>query len=170
MKEKGTIRLAGYITIIILDVFLVMHGDLWTENLSINASKSIINYLLLLLLTIIMAATYYYPVNKYGKKSLALIFCLAILGIGIIPYNIGPLINSIHIIVAYACFTLVSAISLYIIQSSYSRYKNTSMVIMLVVLAITGITYLKVMVINGFMQLIYIVGLDLTIMILDLGN
>lgn len=168
MQNKYSIQ---YLLIPLLLIGLTTRADLFLSNLS-GITHNLKYYLLLVFTNTYLIFVYYPTIKQVTNRKLALMAVFAIFIVTVLPYfEHASIISTIHVMFGYIGFTIFSLVMYQVIiaYSHYSfkksqLYRNLYLSIMMVVLVL----YLKYMAINGIMELIYLIGMNMILWFIDM--
>lgn len=150
----------------ILCCYICTRSNLLYNNIS-GLANNMRYYLLSILIGISIAINYYDIISKIISKNIAKIIIIICILPMLFPYNNNIIIRNIHIFISYVSFAVLSITIYHCIKifNNLSAIKIYHLMMMTII-----IIFLKTLVINNLIEMIYILGIWLISNLLNNDN
>jgi len=168
MIRNKTLKIILHIVTILVTIFLCFYNDIFTKNLS-TLTLSLDTYLLYVLYDLLILISFLDIAKTYLNKKLFIVFILSLILV-LFPYSeTNNIIKNTHLICCYLSFVIFSICFIAILWK-YSIINPVGKVfesLFIMSLFLMIVIYAKYLCINGLMELIYLLCVNITMLFID---
>jgi len=171
MIRNKLVKYILHIVTILVTIFLCFYNDIYTKNLS-TLTLSLNTYIMYFIYALLLLITYFDIAKKYLKKKMLVLFVISIFLV-LFPYSeTNAIVKSLHLLCCYSAFTIFTICMYTIFFKFWLDNKNGKILLTLLTLSILfmGTIYAKYLCINGLMELVYLLSVNISMFMIDRTN